>query len=88
MSRGQSSSSCSHNSWVMRNQRLSCNSGGYRGLGEAPTCNCGVATVLRMARTIKNGGRQFRGCSNFKVSHMVFCLDKFMFVFACSCIVK
>ncbi|QCD86162.1 hypothetical protein DEO72_LG3g683 [Vigna unguiculata] len=66
MSRGQSSSSCSHNSWVMRNQRLSCNSGGCRGLGEAPTCNCGVATVLRMARTIKNGGRQFRGCSNFK----------------------
>jgi len=59
MLRAQSSSSCSHNSWLMRNQSLFCTSGGCRGLGEAPTCNCGVETVLRMARTIKNGGRQF-----------------------------
>jgi len=43
----------------MQNQSLSCNSGGYRGLGEAPTCNCRVEVVLRTARTIKNGGRQF-----------------------------
>jgi len=42
----------------MRNQSLSCN-GGCRGLGEAPTCNCGVEAVLRTARTIKNDGRQF-----------------------------
>jgi len=59
MSRAQLSSSCSHNSWLMQNQSLSCNSGGYRGLGEAPTCNCRVEVVLRTARTIKNGGRQF-----------------------------
>jgi len=30
MSRAESSSSCSHNSWLMRNQSLSCNSGGCR----------------------------------------------------------
>ncbi|QCD83949.1 hypothetical protein DEO72_LG2g4298 [Vigna unguiculata] len=66
MSRVQSSSSCSHNSRVMRNQSSCCSSGGCRGLGEAPTCNCGVAAVLRTIRTIKNGGRQFWGCPNFK----------------------
>ncbi|QCD94935.1 uncharacterized protein LOC114180910 [Vigna unguiculata] len=66
MSRAQSSSSCSHNSWLMRNQSLSCNSGGCRGLGEAPTCNCGVEVVLRTARTVKNGGREFWECPNFK----------------------
>jgi len=43
----------------MRNQSLSCNSGGCRGLGETPTCNCKVETVLKTTRTIKNGGRQF-----------------------------
>ncbi|QCD86016.1 hypothetical protein DEO72_LG3g537 [Vigna unguiculata] len=67
MSRGQSSSSCSHNSRVMRNQSSCCSSGGCRGLGEVPTCNCGVAAVLRTTITIKNGGRQFWGCPNFKV---------------------
>ncbi|QCD98346.1 hypothetical protein DEO72_LG6g3066 [Vigna unguiculata] len=66
MSRVQSSSSCSHNSRVMLNQSSCCSSGGCRGLGEAPTCNCGVAAVLRIARTIKNGGRQFWGYPNFK----------------------
>ncbi|QCE02635.1 hypothetical protein DEO72_LG8g650 [Vigna unguiculata] len=66
MSRVQSSSSCSHNSRVMRNQSSCCSSGGCRGLGEAPTCNCGVTAVLRTTRTIKNGGRQFWECPNFK----------------------
>jgi len=72
MSRAQSSSSCSHNSWLIRNQSLSCNSGGCRGLGEAPTCNCRVEAVLRTARTVKNGGRQFWGCPNFKVRLLFF----------------
>jgi len=82
MSRVQSSSSCSHNSQVMRNQSSCCSSGGCRGLGEAPTCNCGVAAVLRTSRTIKNGGRQFWGCPNFKVSHMVL----FVWVSLCLCL--
>lgn len=60
-----SSSSCS--GW--RKQDSNVVSGGGRGgcSNGGPICYCGMKSVLRTARTIKNRGKQFWGCSKFKV---------------------
>jgi len=36
-------------------------------LGESPFCFCGEIAVLRVAKTIRNAGKQFWGCPNYKV---------------------
>jgi len=36
-------------------------------LGGIPICHCEEIAVLRVARIVKNGGKQFWGCSNYKV---------------------
>ena len=36
-------------------------------VGGTPLCHCGKIAVLRVARTVKNGGKQFWGCPHCKV---------------------
>ncbi|QCD86368.1 hypothetical protein DEO72_LG3g889 [Vigna unguiculata] len=79
MSKGHSSSSCSCNSWGMQNPNLSSHSGGFSSHGSGfsyhdgtPTCTCGHVAMLRTTRTTKNGGRQFLGCSNYKIESETF----------------
>jgi len=65
MSRHYSSSSSCCNSWG----QPSCGGShirGSKGMGLIPICKCGEVAVLRVARTLKNNGRQFWGCSKFK----------------------
>ncbi|QCD89382.1 hypothetical protein DEO72_LG4g327 [Vigna unguiculata] len=35
-------------------------------VGGTPLCHCGKIAVLRVARTVKNGGKQFWGCPHCK----------------------
>ncbi|QCE03762.1 hypothetical protein DEO72_LG8g1788 [Vigna unguiculata] len=35
-------------------------------VGGTPHCHCGEIVVLRVARTVKNGGKQFWGCPHYK----------------------
>ncbi|WVZ13170.1 hypothetical protein V8G54_017700 [Vigna mungo] len=61
-----SSSSCSgwrkqDNNVVFGGGRGGCSNGG-------PICYCGMKSVVRTARTIKNRGKQFWGCPKFKGS--------------------
>ncbi|QCE13471.1 hypothetical protein DEO72_LG11g464 [Vigna unguiculata] len=65
MSRHHSSSSSCCNSWG----QPSCGGShirGSKGMGLIPICKCGEVAVFRVARTLKNNGRQFWGCSKFK----------------------
>jgi len=75
MSRHHSSSSSCCNCWG----QPSCGGShirGSKGMGFFLICKCGEVTVLRVAKTSKNNGRQFWGCSKFKSaasSDMVWC---------------
>ncbi|XP_052726141.1 uncharacterized protein LOC108332844 [Vigna angularis] len=51
---------CSSCSWG------SCRGGSSRGLVGRQICHCGEAAVLRVAKTVKNEGKQFWGCPNYK----------------------
>ncbi|KAG2399937.1 uncharacterized protein HKW66_Vig0102090 [Vigna angularis] len=57
-----SSSSCKCTGWGFQNSSAS----GSR-LGVKPSCFYGRPTVFRVARTLKNKGKRFWGCPNFKV---------------------
>jgi len=65
MSHHHSSSSSCCNSWVQQSYGGS-HIRGSKGMGLIPICKCGEVAVLRVARTLKNNGRQFWGCSKFK----------------------
>jgi len=58
---------CSCSSWGSQKQSVSSTGGSYRVLGESPLWFCGESTVLRVAKTIRNAGKQFWGCPNYKV---------------------
>jgi len=49
------SCSCSHNE-IRGVYSLS---GGWKGLGVSPICQCGEVVVMRTARTSKNAGKKF-----------------------------
>ncbi|XP_022631673.1 uncharacterized protein LOC111240593 [Vigna radiata var. radiata] len=56
-----SSSTC--NGWRNENYNVV-----FRG-GGSPLCLCGEKTVVRIARTVKNRGKQFWGCPMYKNGH-------------------
>ncbi|QCE04335.1 hypothetical protein DEO72_LG8g2371 [Vigna unguiculata] len=58
---------CSCSSWGSQKQSVSSIGGSYRVLGDSPLCFCGEIVVLRVAITVRNAGKQFWGCSNYKV---------------------
>ncbi|QCD78820.1 AP endonuclease 2 [Vigna unguiculata] len=67
MSLCHSCSSCTCNGWGKKNPSLSSRGvGGSRSLGSQPLCYCGEKSVLRTAKTVKNRGKQFWGCSKYK----------------------
>ncbi|QCD98368.1 hypothetical protein DEO72_LG11g3254 [Vigna unguiculata] len=59
---------CGCSSWGSQQQSVSSPGGWNRGLGERPMCYCGEVAVLRVAKTIRNAGKEFWGCPNFKRS--------------------
>ncbi|QCD93337.1 hypothetical protein DEO72_LG5g1410 [Vigna unguiculata] len=63
--RSQGCSSCSCGS---ENHNVSCPPGWCGSSDGSPTCYCGEIAVLKVARTMKNGGKQFWGCPNYKRS--------------------
>ncbi|XP_027915999.1 uncharacterized protein LOC114175440 [Vigna unguiculata] len=65
MSHHHSSSSSCCNSWGQPSYGGSYIRGS-KGMGLIPICKCGEVAMLRVARTLKNNGRQFWGCSKFK----------------------
>jgi len=69
---------CSCSSWGSQQQSVSSPSGWNRGLGERPMCYCGEVAVLRVAKTIRNAGKEFWGYPNFKVCTLI--LISFWFI--------
>jgi len=68
MSLCHSCSSCTCNGWGKKNPSLySRGAGGSRSLGSQPLCYCGEKSILRTAKIAKNKGKQFWGCSKYKV---------------------
>ncbi|QCE05560.1 hypothetical protein DEO72_LG9g564 [Vigna unguiculata] len=61
------SEGCSCSSWGSQKQSVSSTGGSYRVLGECPLCFCGENAVLRVAKTVRNAGKQFWGCPKYKV---------------------
>ncbi|WVZ23327.1 hypothetical protein V8G54_001871 [Vigna mungo] len=51
---------------VIRCSWGSCRGGTFRGFVESQICHCGEVVVLRVAKTVKNEGKQFWGCPNYK----------------------
>jgi len=41
-------------------------------IGGTPHCYYGEIAVLRVAKTMKNGGKQFWGCPHYKVWYVIF----------------
>jgi len=52
---------CSCSSWSSQQQSVSSPGGSNRGLDERPMCYCGEVVVLRVAKTIRNAGKEFWG---------------------------
>ncbi|QCE04310.1 hypothetical protein DEO72_LG8g2346 [Vigna unguiculata] len=55
------SEGCSCSSWGSQKQSVSSTGGSYRVLGECPLCFCAENAVLRVAKTVRNAGKQFWG---------------------------
>jgi len=54
-------------SWASQKYSVFSPTVSYRGVGGIPMCYCGEVAVLRVAKTVKNFGKQFLGCPNYKV---------------------
>jgi len=60
--------SCTCNGWGKKNPSVSSSGvGGSKSLGLPPICYCGEKSVIRTAKIAKNSGKQFWGCSKYKV---------------------
>jgi len=66
MSRAQSQG-CSSGSYGSQNHSVSRRPGWCGSSNGSPACYCGEIAVLMVAKTMKNGGKQFWGYPNYKV---------------------
>jgi len=54
-------------SWASQKNSVSSPTVSYRSAGGTQMCYCGEVATLRVAKTVKNFGKQFLGCPNYKV---------------------
>ncbi|QCD82042.1 hypothetical protein DEO72_LG2g2375 [Vigna unguiculata] len=60
------SEGCLCSSWASQKNSVSSPIVSYRSAGGTQMCYCGEVAALRVAKTVKNFGKQFLGCSNYK----------------------
>jgi len=61
------SEGCACSSWASQKNSVSSPTVSYRSAGGTPMCYCGEVAALKVAKTVKNFGKQFLGCPNYKV---------------------
>ncbi|QCD79332.1 hypothetical protein DEO72_LG1g2972 [Vigna unguiculata] len=61
------SEGCACSSWASQKNSVFSPTISYRSAGGTQMCYCREVAVLRVAKTIKNFGKQFLGCPNYKV---------------------
>ncbi|QCE03596.1 hypothetical protein DEO72_LG8g1622 [Vigna unguiculata] len=60
------SDDCACSSWASQKNNVSFPTVSYRGVGGTPICYCREVAVLGVAKIVKNCGKQFLGCPNYK----------------------